>query len=346
MTGLPLALCAALLIGFSQTCMRAASDAARVFAEAVMPALFPMLVVASLGAEEGEASPRDGGRFQRAELLLFGWLAGSPAAARRVQRARACEGLPLATARRLCVATGTMSPMFFLGTLAAWLGSASVGLMMLVSHWLSALLTGFLASALERGEPGEATPKPAAPRPACGKRPSLLQTLPAALSAAARALMAVCGAMMLFSILAALIQTLLFRLFPAMPKAPLLFAVGGALLEIGGGAYAVARAGGASPALLCALCSFGGLSLWVQNMLFTNGIMRPGRLLLWRAAHGLTAYGVCRALMGLWPTQSAVMSGVPPALWTLPPLARLPLGFALALLTLWARRSRTCWRRS
>ena len=76
-----------------------------------------------------------------------------------------------------------------------------------------------------------------------------------------------------------------------------------ALLEIGGGAHALLDV---SPTpdlpLLCALCSFGGLSIWMQNLLFLGKSIRPGKLLLLRLLHGAAAYGVCRMLVRLFPS--------------------------------------------
>ena len=110
--------------------------------------------------------------------------------------------------------------------------------------------------------------------------------------------------MMLFSILAAFFRQGLSFLLPGWtadhPEVPALL---WALLEIGGGAHALLDV---SPTpdlpLLCALCSFGGLSIWMQNLLFLGKSIRPGKLLLLRLLHGAAAYGVCRMLVRLFPS--------------------------------------------
>jgi hypothetical protein len=100
--------------------------------------------------------------------------------------------------------------------------------------------------------------------------------------------------MMLFAAVSALFRTLLDRLWPALPEAcPLLPAVLWAVLEIGGGTFAVLDCFAQPPLwLLCALCSFGGLSLWLQNLLFIGKMIRPAELLFWRALHGAVS-GLC-----------------------------------------------------
>ena len=54
--------------------------------------------------------------------------------------------------------------------------------------------------------------------------------------------------------------------------------------------------------LLCALCSFGGLSILMQNLLFLGKSIRPGRLLACRLLHGAAAYGICGLLVRLFPS--------------------------------------------
>ena len=71
---------------------------------------------------------------------------------------------------------------------------------------------------------------------------------------------------------------------------------------MGGGAHALLDASAAPDLpLLCALCSFGGLSIWMQNLLFLGKSIRPGKLLLLRLLHGAATYGICGLLVRLLP---------------------------------------------
>ena len=253
MAGWMCAVCAAALMWFSDAAMQSALRAASVFVNGVMPALFPMMVLSRM-------APATGGWRQAA---LFGWLSGSPAAAQRVcavwdaGRIRHLE-------RMLCL-TGVMSPMFFTGTLRAWGVDGASAWRMLLCHWL-----GVAACALfwpDRSSPPEQT-----------QQAQGAVSLPSAISQSARSMLAVCGAMMLFSIAAGILRQVLGD----SPWTAALWA----LMEIGGGAHAVLESYHQPYALLCGMCSFGGLSIWLQNLLFTAERIRPAKLLLMRALHG------------------------------------------------------------
>ena len=64
-----------------------------------------------------------------------------------------------------------------------------------------------------------------------------------------------------------------------------------AALEIGSGAKEMVQSGCALPAL-GAMCSFGGLSIWLQNLLFVGNDIRPAKLLRMRMLHGTVCYGL------------------------------------------------------
>jgi len=249
-----------------------------------MPALFPMMVLARLSP----VSPKAEHWLLRAGS--FACLSGSPAAAQRVRLLWDAGHIPASRLESLLCLTGVMSPMFFLGTLARWTGSRTAAWQMLFVHWLSAGLAALIWHALGRGKPVQ-TERTGSACASC--------SLTGAIAQSAQALMAVCGAMMVFSILAALLRSGLLRLFPAWTQknSPLL-AVLWAVMEIGGGAQAVTQAFPHPPeALLCALCSFGGMSIWLQNLLFVPQSIRPVRLLMMRLLHGAAAYALYSAFL-------------------------------------------------
>ena len=270
MRALAAALAAAMIVIFSQQAMQAASLSAQVFAQSVMPALFPMMVLSRL-------LPLSGGRMATA---LFAFAAGSPAAAQRVERlwAMGREREP----EVMLALTGVMSPMFFTGSVARWTGDARSSLVLLLLHWLSAVVTSAVWRLF------------AAPAPACRQPiPKEECGLAQAISQSAQSLLGVCGAMMLFSVASGVMRAALGRLCPAWTRMHGgLLDVLWALLEIGGGASALAQQPQVPWALLGGLCSFGGVSLWMQNALFAPKSIRPAKLLLMRALHGAVCYGL------------------------------------------------------
>jgi len=273
-------LCAAVLLGFSGEAMQAASDAAGVFVSGVMPALFPMMVLCRLLPAQDTSIVR---------TVLFSFASGSPAAAQRVSM---LDGISKRQRVMLLGMTGVMSPMFFTGTLAGWTGEPKTAWGMLFMHWLSALLTGGICCRFSDHSSPPA-PHASAARP-CRLTEANVQS--------AQALLAVCGAMMLFSIAAGVGKAGLMRLFPLWTAQHAKFlSVLHAMLETGGGAAAVISAWKRPPyALLAALCSFGGLSIWLQNLLFLDQCTRPAKLLLIRMLHGALCYGLCRGLLGFF----------------------------------------------
>ena len=288
---------AALMLLDSDTVLNAVNGAAGVFVRSVMPALFPMMVLNGLSA-------RLSGRERRWMTVGFCWLAGSPASAQRLEGLRERGELPERALLPLAAATGVMSPLFFVGSLGSRLSNPAGGWLLLTAHWLGALAAAGLIHGLSRRFSPTEKAETFRPEERTAGRASLLAALPDSLRQAGTALLSVCGAMMLFSILAAFFRQGLSFLLPGWaanhPEVPALL---WALLEIGGGAHALLDV---SPTpdlpLLCALCSFGGLSIWMQNLLFLGKSIRPGKLLLLRLLHGAAAYGVCRMLVRLFPS--------------------------------------------
>jgi len=270
------------LLAFSDAAMAAALTAARCFASGVMPALLPMMVLGKMlpDSTKSEHSPVD--VWMRTGAFAFA--AGSPSSAQRAMEVR--PGMKASHWEKLLCLTGVMSPMFFTGTLSGWLGSARDGWVLLGIHWLGAAITALLWPASAKG-----------PMPDAADSVKKRISLPEAITQSAHALLCVCGAMMVFSVAASLVRSALALIFPiwTAQHADWLAVLWG-VMEIGGGSSAVIGAWQEPHALLSALCGFGGLSIWLQNLLFLENSIRPARLLCMRAVHG----AVCYALVGIF----------------------------------------------
>lgn len=258
MTIMLIGMCAAAVVWGSQQAMAAARTALSAFANGVLPALYPMMVLTSLLPAGGSGTL----------TAIFSFLSGSPASAKRV--AASGSRYP-ETMLALC---GVMSPMFFTGTLTIWTGNPSAAGKMLLLHWLGAIITATFWRMMEK------------PSVSMDFAEQEKITLPQAISQSAAAVMGVCGAMMLFSIAAAILRMVL-------PLGEPVLSVLHALLEIGSGVHGVLDAWKEPPyALLCGLCAFGGVSIWLQNLLFLPKSIRPAKLLCMRALHGAVCYGL------------------------------------------------------
>ena len=260
---------AALMLLDSGTVLDAVNGAAGLFVRSVMPALFPMMVLNGLCA-------RLSGRERRWMTVGFCWLSGSPASAQRLEGLWERGGLAGRELLPMAAVTGVMSPLFFVGSLGSRLPNPAGGWLMLTAHWLGALAVAGLIRLFSRPQ----TTNPVGP-----KKETLPEPEPV-------------------SLLAALFRQGLSALLPGWAAAhPEFPAILWAVLEIGGGAHALLDASAAPDLpLLCALCSFGGLSILMQNLLFLGKSIRPGRLLACRLLHGAAAYGICGLLVRLFPS--------------------------------------------
>lgn len=258
------ALAGAMLVYPAQAA-EAALGALRLWGHNVAPVLGPFMVCVLM-----ITSRLGGGPWLRA---LLSWLCGSPAGARLMQ--------PLAltgrTALRFAALSGTMSPMFFLGTVSSWLHSPAAGRLILLCHWLGALILALCIPA-----------KVSASAPA-----SQPLALSAALRDSALALLTVCLCMMLGAVAARMAAC-------ALPALPPWAAIGlQCVLEVASGVQALTAA---SPALTvplaCAAASFGGLSLLMQNAAFwQESDVNLSSLATLRLCHALISFLLC-ALLG------------------------------------------------
>lgn len=298
MSGLLVGLCALMLFLFPDAAMESARASAQVFVAGVMPALFPMMVLCRLlpCPAHGEHS------HAMAGATVFSFLSGSPASAQRVRLLNDAGLVPVQRLLPLLCVCGVMSPMFFVGTLAGWTGLRAAMWAMLAVHWVGALIVGgllYLCSERLQRRRAARQRMSGQPLPAARSQPRI--SLTEAITLAAQSLLAVCGAMMLFSIAAGVLRAALLKLFPGwVAQKPL--AVAWALLEIGGGASAVLEAWETPPlVLLSGLCAFGGLSIWMQNLLFVSKCIRPMKLLWVRVLHGAVCMALSHAVFSVFP---------------------------------------------
>ena len=259
------------MIAFPREAAEAALAGLRLWAGSVVPVLGPFIACMLM------LTSRVGGGIWL--KTGWSWLCGSPGGARLMQDA----GLKGSDALRSAAMTGTMSPMFFLGTVSAWLGCAAAARLILACHIFSAFLIGACFPKRMEGKPPPPSPLP----------------LGAAVRESALALLTV-GVCMMLGCIAARMAGCAFPRLPSWAAAGMQCA-----LEVTAGVRALIALNTPYTApLICAACSFGGLSILLQNAVFwqESGVTAL-QLLGLRLAHSVLSGCLCqiarRALFSL-----------------------------------------------
>lgn len=260
-----------LLFRASQT-MEAAAAACRLFVTAALPGLFPYMVLSLMLVSRVK-------RMSPGLLLLLGWGGGSPTGARLLPL---CSGLTRKQRIRLAASCATMSPMFLLGTVGGWLGSATAGAVVLGSVILGGWLTGLMAGASRRAPLSHPQADDSFPQ---GGALGASLSFGAAIETSARTMLLVCGTMVMLRVFAALAGALL----PAALVLPVT-----TLLEVTTGASVIA--GLPLPlafrtALIAGATGFGGMAIIMQNRAVMGESLMPlGMQILWQAVHGAASF--------------------------------------------------------
>ena len=256
----------------AQVTMEAASAACRLFVTAVLPGLFPYMVLSQLLISRVR-------RLSPALVMALGWGGGSPTGARLVRLGRFSRHEQV----RLLVSCATMSPMFLLGTLGGWLGSPLAGAVCLGSVIIGGWVTGRIADSCVHTSNSEfRIPNSEFSPLSFGE----------AVEASARTMLLVCGTMVMLRVFAALAGEVLPD-WAALPVTT--------LLEVTTGAASIA----ALPlplmwrtALLSGATGFGGAAVIMQNRAVAGDDGLPlGSQIGWQALHGGISFLIALGLM-------------------------------------------------
>jgi sporulation integral membrane protein YlbJ len=295
LSGIPVFVCltAAVcgLILFPADSSSAAQAGLRMGAGVIMPSLFPFFVISSVlintgGADRlGDAlSPVLGRLFSisraGASAFVIGLLGGYPSGAKAVAGMYEGGSCTKDEAERLLGFANNSGPAFILGACGGVFGSASDGLLLLVSHILAAVAVGII---FRRGGPVARFAK---------KRPEEYDDLPTAFVKAVKSsvmsIIEICGFVIFFEVMMAILENA-----GLLPDGVLgTFLRGGIELTSG-----VLRLGGCEPTVALPMASFfigwGGLCVHCQAMSFTLPLgLRPGRYFLGKLLHGLISAGM------------------------------------------------------
>ncbi len=254
-----------LMLAFPQNSTQAALDALKIFAISVLPSLFPFTACMLLFTA-GHTLPLP-------VLIFLSYLGGSPGGARLFAEVKTDNN----TACRMARMTGTMSPMFFLGTLSVWLQNPNAARLLLLCHLASAAVLGFPLSQ------GKKVPRVSLPPLSFG----------AALQQSALSMLTVGGCIALGSVASRLLSCLL----PQLPPLPL--ALLQSLLEVTSGCKSlIALHPPCLLPLLSAFTAFSGLSILLQNGAYwgKHGISLS-KLLMYGLLRASAAFILCFVIL-------------------------------------------------
>ena len=301
------------LIATAGTVSEAVRHALLLCADTIVPSLFPFFVLSILLNRLGlpgllgrvfgrAASALFGVSGEGVSALFIGLTGGYPLGASYIGELCVSGRIGRQEGERLLAFCNNSGPAFIIGAAGAGVfGSTGVGLLLYAVHVCAAVLTGMLFSG--RGDETEERP------PAQDDEAALATALPDAVKGAVTAVLNVCGFVVFFSavtalmdaggVLTACVQALatLLRADPAAIRALLV-----GILELGGG---IAAMRGLPPtpgnlALAAFLLGFGSLSVHCQTAAVLDGTsLSMGHYLLAKALQGTFSMVLAWALSPL-----------------------------------------------
>lgn len=274
------------------------------FAQNVLPVLFPFFFISSLLAGLGffsMVSPMLNPLCRRlyttggptGGVLLVSLLSGYPTGARLLSELYLRGEINRSDAIKTATWTSTCSPAFVIGSVGTALyGSTSVGLIIFSATALGALLNGFIYKNIhfhDKQSPAKGSNLTTTRRNMhSANTPPLDEVLNTALYGAIQSILIVGGWIVLFFIAAAQLQAIM-----ALPHG--VDVVISSVLEMTTGVF---RAGREANILIpCAIISFGGLSVAMQGQVFFRIFKMPiGFYFLYKTTHTILAVLLCAAM--------------------------------------------------
>lgn len=305
-------LCAALLLSLSpQKYAGACAEGIALWAKAVLPALFPFLVLSALLSRTGAGAAHKLAPLMRrvrlpgaaALCFLISALSGYPVGSRTVADCAERGELPPDTLLRTAALCSTSGPMFLLGTVGGALyGSARAGAILLAAHLASALLLCLLTLPFSKKIPANERDFPR------GKAMEKSISFSESVQGAVLSVLCVGGFVALFYVIGQMLgdigalrpaEALFALLFsPAENAQALAAGLTRGLLEATQGCAALAAAGGSLALPLTAfVVTFGGASILAQQLAFLSPAgIKALPFIVMKAAQGILAFLLCLLL--------------------------------------------------
>lgn len=241
---------------FPGECSSAARQAMTIWGRDVVPSLFPFMVLCRMVSSKLSTLDIPAS----ASIIVLGLIGGSPSGAAAMQAFSGHTGsshsLKKIDILPLCALTGTISPMFFLGSLSSWLGEPATSLRIMASHYGGAVMCALLLRFF--------IPKMRADLDTGIIEATVADDSP--IRQSVDAILHVGGCIIFYSVAAAMVQILL-------PLSDASSAAIHAFLEAAGGMHALSGlriADNVTSVLLAFSSGFSGLSILSQNLMFVR----------------------------------------------------------------------------
>ena len=292
---------ALLLIPFGGTATQGAADGMRLFAECLLPSLFPFLVCSKAIMMSGKAREFliSGKRFRFFPVWLIAAACGTPSAALIANDAVTC-GMSKREASFLCAAANLANPGFVIYALAnSMLGEGRAAALLAVSHYVPSLCAVLILGSILNKRPenhhlselGFSVPKA-----------SLVQ----AISEAAEVMLRIGGTVVFFGVVFSLLDKL--GVFMAFPKSCGAFIKG--IIEMTNGLSLLSAERTRLSLCLCSfLLSFGGLCIFAQSKLVFPEL-EAAMYLIVKLLHGSVSFILTWILYPFFGTSYAVFGSL------------------------------------
>lgn len=282
-----------MLIPASEAACAAAAEALKLFAEVIVPSLFPFLVLAGMMTKSGVLTClRPKRRLAAAAAAqLLAAVCGTPSAALICRELSSAGMFTRRRASALCAAANQAGPVFVAVSLAKGLaGSSALALPFMLSHYLPALLFALIIGAL----PGGRSPAPAVR----SVRPTVRGVFTEAVADATASIARICGMLVFFRVAFAA----LCGLGLLAPLPPLVRSAACGFFEMTGGLALLAEQRGIRAFSLCAaVLSWGGICVFSQSKLVFQEL-EAGPYFAVKAVQALASYLIfplCAGLTGV-----------------------------------------------
>ena len=268
------------LIVFPAETADTARQALAIWATCIVPILFPYMVFSRLLCKK--LSTLNLPAFPITAIL--GMLGGSPSGAAVI--AANAHSLSERSLFTLCALTGTVSPMFILGSIQTWVDNPSITHHLLLCHWLSSVLCAWAIWLAYRSKQAKKTQR----------TENRFDNSSDPIKQSIDAVFHIGGCVILYSVLAGMLGKILY----AFPVARSLCH---ALLEVSGGVHAICQtllSPEAKYILIAAALGVNGLSILSQNYTVLQPLGVPMLQLVWFAIFRAILSAVIMACMTVW----------------------------------------------